>query len=1164
MNKNTGTESQSFEHYLLRTNARLRRLIQLRATAAILLALFLITLMVAVGGSRFGFTDSLLYISRFLLVASILGLGYVLWLRPLRNLNPKTVGHILEQAVPDLDGRAETYTELLSKQLQTPFLSLLDQDASRTVAGKPVSGIVSWRRLALPALFILTVIGASGWLFSGSPDLWRDGARQLWLSWLPGDEALNSSFQVTPGDAQIRNGEDIRIIAEARDFAPESAELYVRFDNQEWQQLSMAKTDDELFEYMFYGLNQSMDYYVGSALTDSDSFSIEVLTPPRIENIVVTYTYPDWTGLESESDNPGGNMLAVHGTVADIAIQTDRPLEHGELFFNGQTVALTPDGDNYQASIEINARGNWYVTDVIGNEEFKLTEEFEVRLLQDQAPEIQFVRPGRDWSASPIEEVSLAMEAQDDFAIEKISLHYAVNAGEWQSIDFDTDAQAAHIFFLEDLAKNSLTHDSDNAGMTPGDLISYYAEAHDHQQSGQTDIMFINVRPFDRRFSQSQQSGGQSGQGAGREQQEISRRQREILVATWNLLRQNKSDSATEDKIVQDNATLLAEMQETLAEQTKTLVRRSNARQLVTQDPKIAIFVDNLKEAAEAMIPSSKKLMELKLSEAVQPQQKALQFLQRAEAVFKDIQVSQQQATGQGNNSSSQDMAEMFELEMDLAKNQYEVPDTPATQDGSDNLDDIFEKLRELAMRQQQMAEQASSQETVSSIERWQLEKLRRELEELKQQLQNQQQARQNQNSSQQQTSKTAANAAEKIEQALRSMQNNESSDRRNADSTDRNKQAMKEAGKHLQEALDSIGTQQRLALQQEIDNASKRTNELLKQQRQTGERLQQAMEESLKAQEQGSFSSGLTPAEEGELAKQKRQMQRELEEVATDLAKTEKRFLRQSPKTAEEIRIALEELKNSEASAKLGISGDAIDMGIAQRTVELDSSVTEAIREFRDRLSDASALARIEGSEIGKSDETTELAGLQEAVQNLRQALDSVLSNTNGSNASSDQTSDQAGENAPNSSQIANTSESKNTAQGNTGYSGWRPGESWNPESILSGTEQGSELDEALQQLRESISTIEVGDVSDEEIQLLQKMTEKKAAEYNEQNIEILAREFMKLRRQAEQIEIALSEKNITPNQKRVQTPLKNDDPSGFENVVADYFRMLSEGELQ
>ena len=55
-------------------------------------------------------------------------------------------------------------------------------------------------------------------------------------------------------------------------------------------------------------------------------------------------------------------------------------------------------------------------------------------------------------------------------------------------------------------------------------------------------------------------------------------------------------------------------------------------------------------------------------------EQDALQHLLRAEAVFTDIQVAFQQGGGGGGGGmAGRDLSELFELEMDLEKNQYET-----------------------------------------------------------------------------------------------------------------------------------------------------------------------------------------------------------------------------------------------------------------------------------------------------------------------------------------------------------------------------------------------------------------------------------------------------------------------------------------------------------
>jgi len=327
-----------------------------------------------------------------------------------------------------------------------------------------------------------------------------------------------------------------------------------------------------------------------------------------------------------------------------------------------------------------------------------LSPKHRITVTEDAKPTIAFNIPGGDWSATPIEEVAVAVEAQDDFAVESVELNYSVNGGPWEKIQLDETNQFEHLFMLEEFYSET------GGPLLPGDLISYYAEAKDREQSVSTDMLFIDVRPFERRFTQSQQSGGGGGGGQQQQEQEISQRQKEILVSTFNLIRESKNEEASVIDPT-DTATLLSDLQNTLADQANKLAQRAEARQLLNEDPDVARFVEYMQEAAESMQPSAQSLALLNFEEAVTHQQRALQ-------------------------------SEMYELEMDLAKNQYETPDSvPESSSQQETSDDAFEKLKELARRQQQLAEAAAQKDQLSEAERWQQEKLRRELEELQREL---------------------------------------------------------------------------------------------------------------------------------------------------------------------------------------------------------------------------------------------------------------------------------------------------------------------------------------------------------------------------------------------------------------------------------------------
>src|SRR5690606_26173379 len=121
--------------------------------------------------------------------------------------------------------------------------------------------------------------------------------------------------------------------------------------------------------------------------------------------------------------------------------------------------------------------GKYSITARVANERVPLTDDYRIEILEDEAPSIEILRPGRDWRATSIEEVPVRVRAKDDFRVQRVELRYSVNGGEWQSLPLrsgDREITADTLLALEELGV-SATPDGDRgsvAPLTPGDLVS--------------------------------------------------------------------------------------------------------------------------------------------------------------------------------------------------------------------------------------------------------------------------------------------------------------------------------------------------------------------------------------------------------------------------------------------------------------------------------------------------------------------------------------------------------------------------------------------------------------------------------------------------------------------------------------------------------------------
>ena len=440
----------------------------------------------------------------------------------------------------------------------------------------------------------------------------------------------------------------------------------------------------------------------------SKHFNFRVVDLPAVKQIQVTYHYPKWTGMQQVSEEHSGDLRALEGTDAELTVVMDAPLKDGVLVMDsGQPLHLTGgEGNRYRGTIHMEKDGAYHVAAIDQGQQVRLSEDYFISTSKANPPEIAIDRPGQDYRASPIEEVTVGVRAGAEFGLHQVTLHYSVNGGPEQTVNLLKEPGAKS-------SKGTTTLSLEDFKLVPGDVVSLYATAKDAHAESRTDISFIQADPFEREFSQSQQMGGGGGGGGGGQgqgnQTDISRREKELIAATWK----QQNDKASTPKQAADMGKLLSEAQAKLREQVLALSGRMQSRDLAAANEEFNSFEKDMQAAAAAMTPSADKLKQLAWRDAMPNEQKALQALLRAEATFRQIQVAfgQRGGGGGGGGGAGRDLASLFDLELDTEKNQYETAQTGSpAEEQAKKVDDALEKLDALARRQEELAQQAAEQ----------------------------------------------------------------------------------------------------------------------------------------------------------------------------------------------------------------------------------------------------------------------------------------------------------------------------------------------------------------------------------------------------------------------------------------------------------------------
>lgn len=753
------------------------------------------------------------------------------------------------------------------------------------------------------------------------------------------------------------------------------------------------------YQFVFGGLPESVEYYVEAGPMRTRHFTLRVLDLPLVKNIRVTYRYPDWTHLQNVVEERGGDLRAVEGTDADLEIQTDRPLRDGVLVLdNEQQIRLSGgDANAYKGTLHLEKDGVYHIAALDQGQPVRLSEDYFIEAQKANPPDILIARPGRDYRASPIEEVTVQVKAEDQFGVNEMALHYSVNGGPEKTVDLlkqkgVKQADGTTLIALEDYK------------LVPGDLVSLYATAKDSRAESRTDMFFVQAEPFEREFSQSQQMGGGGGGGGGGAmgQDDISQREKEIIAQTWKELGDKK---ATKQEFA-EAAKFLANVQAKLRDQALSLSGRMQSRELNQENEEFSGFVKDMSAAADAMNPASEKLGQQNWKDAIPDEQKALQHLLRAEATFRQIEVAFGGRGGGGaGGGAGRDLASLFDLELDTEKNQYETAQTAgASQNQRDKeIDEALQKLDQLARRQEELAQQQRNAGALTSEERWQQEMLRREAEELQRQME--QMARSNSqgqgssgsqgNSSSSASGQSGSSGSQgsgdpRVQQSLDRLRQ-ATDDMRRAASQPRNDAEARRAADRLREATNLLNGMRQQQNSSRLSGLADETSRLADQQREQSDRMRQLFgsQGGLGAPRAALSDLRKLADDRQKLSEDLSRLEKDLQDNARDLATHNQRA------ASSKLREALGDMQQSDLRSRIQRGSDYMRRGIDPSSAGLEPEISAGMQRLDKNVHDA--LQAMGNDQAPPANPHEGLQTALDRVERLRNQMDSLTRDSRG-----------------------------------------------------------------------------------------------------------------------------------------------------------------------
>jgi hypothetical protein len=938
----------SIEKLLLRARRKIQQERLLNGAAVLLVFVLVASLVAAFALTRHNFSDSAIFWCRLVLLAGVAGVAWWAILRPILFAPPPArVALFLEERHPELRQRISTAVELAQpgSRIHPGIRKLVLQDAA-SYASRLRYPRFFWpaRSQGSAAAAILTLIVTAVLLVFGPYEY-----RYSWGALL-GSTADDSGtglyrIEVTPGNVTVAERADQDIRALLVGFESQAVNLFARYPNHPaWESVRMQSDLDGQYLFRFYDIREPVDYYVEADGIRSPAFRIEVADVPSVRQVRFRLRYPAYTGLSETVLEDETVIRALKGTEVEVQVETDPHATAGDLRFeSGTEIPLQRlEAGRYSATFKVTADDYFRVR--LANPAGVVTPagtEYTVEALDDQKPLVSFLYPGRDKPVTNIEEVFLELKAEDDFGIRDLSFRFAVNGGPEQSIPLGVPPPGrqftvSHVMFLEEY------------GLQPGDFVTYYCRATDAVHSSATDIYFLEVEPFDREYRQSQMNMAAGGQQRG---MELSRQQKQIVVATFTLIQERDRFSQQEHT---ENSQTLALVQQRLQAQAAAIAERIERRGAAMADARFRRMLEHLRQAIDHMQPAEVALNLVRPADALPEEQKALQQLMRAEALFNDVQVSLSSSPDGG--ASPEDLADLVDLELDRTKNQYETLQQSRQTQQDQALDEALEKLKELARRQEQQVErlrrqlqsgsdgQASPRDLVEEMER-----LARELARLSRQRQDPQLSR----------------VGRELERAARDLREASASNRSGAEAL----QTARQAAERLKQAQEALSRQRDSEVRQQVEQLQREAGELAQRQEEVVRDLGRIEPPADRQNPGDDFFEQLR-----DLYWRKQGLQQDLQGLETRLHQAARRMASDEPAAAEKLKQAGVSIRDQRLTEKMQEGSELLAGGMVQLAERREQAVAEELHALEERIAEAQ---RALGT-----------GGGQDTAERLRQAL--------------------------------------------------------------------------------------------------------------------------------------------------------------------------------
>lgn len=584
------------------------------------------------------------------------------------------------------------------------------------------------------------------------------------------------SFIITPENTDILINQPLDIQAEFNGPQITGLNLLLYKDNKAINTFPLEKRRSgyhirlkeatSSFQYIISAIPQ-LDNGLNGKLV-SELFSVNVLIPPKVQELSVKTLQPKYTNSEmiyNEKNN--GNIFALKGSHVELKATSNKVIKQAFLLFqNGDSVRFENRGKIVSGKFLVNNSTSYRISlidiDGLSNQN---PIEYTVNVLPDNPPYVNIVEPGEDIEAQLDGVLTVKVDAADDYGLRSVSIKYryikqSENAdSSWHTLiirHFENENRKAELLEFMDFSKFFVGYN---------DALEYYAHAIDNNNiegysktnSPIYRITFPSLDELLEEFTQQEEEKVNDLENLAKESENLKEKLEEIrreLKRTdkvdWDLKKQIESSLDQHKKTQEDIAKIQDELdkminkldQNSLMDQQ--ILEKYNQLQELFRDIASPELLDAMKNLQQAMEKSNPDDVKKALESFKMNQEEFHANLERALELFKQVQLEQQldQLVQQAENLVNTQK----KINENLAQEENEMAMKQAQQQ-QEQLESLQKNIERVSENKQLNSFPETREEMKNINSKINEEKLPEKTKRLEQQIKSQQQAQSQENS---------------------------------------------------------------------------------------------------------------------------------------------------------------------------------------------------------------------------------------------------------------------------------------------------------------------------------------------------------------------------------------------------------------------------------